>query len=91
MNAAGYKAYYFYYVILFSKLTDREELQEAPPSIEDADDLPLEEMRDIASGNNKYEFVFGESHTTHCVVPLDGGENNDGTLRTTSKWLRFCF
>ncbi|XP_054729601.1 cell division cycle and apoptosis regulator protein 1-like isoform X1 [Anastrepha obliqua] len=40
----------FYY----RKLTDKEESVEAPPKIEDADDIPSEELNKIALGNNVY-------------------------------------
>ncbi|XP_075156283.1 cell division cycle and apoptosis regulator protein 1-like [Haematobia irritans] len=66
--------------IHYRKLTDKEQTDESIPSIEDKDDIPVEELKDIAVGNNKYEFVFGENHFSYGVTPLDEDENNQSDL-----------
>ncbi|XP_061394616.1 cell division cycle and apoptosis regulator protein 1-like [Musca vetustissima] len=62
-------------LVHYRKLTDKKESADALAKIEDADDLDLEELKDIAAGNNKYEFVFGETQHSNYAIPIEGDGN----------------
>ncbi|XP_046802057.1 cell division cycle and apoptosis regulator protein 1-like [Lucilia cuprina] len=67
--------------IYYRKLTDKEETQEAPPAIEDVDDLPMEELQLIAAGNNQYENIFGRKDHCKQTTAIDGDDDNkDGLI-----------
>ncbi|XP_037805518.1 cell division cycle and apoptosis regulator protein 1-like isoform X2 [Lucilia sericata] len=66
--------------IYYRKLTDKEETQEAPPAIEDVDDLPMEELQLIAAGNNQYENIFGRKDNCKQTTAIDGDDNKDGLI-----------
>lgn len=66
------------YSLIHRKLTDREESTDSIPCIEDADDLQIEELQNIAVGNNKYEFVFSRSEVCNQLSTIDNEETKDG-------------
>ncbi|KAM7348866.1 cell division cycle and apoptosis regulator protein 1-like isoform 2-T2 [Cochliomyia hominivorax] len=65
--------------IYYRKLTDKEESLESPPAIEDVDDLPTEEFKLIAAGNNQYESVFGRNNN-QSVSAISSDDNKDGLI-----------
>ncbi|XP_073831168.1 cell division cycle and apoptosis regulator protein 1-like [Musca autumnalis] len=67
-------------MVHYRKLTHKKEAADALAKIEDADDLALEELKDLASGNNKYEFVFGETHVNNVATPIDADGNSESDL-----------
>ncbi|XP_011208504.2 cell division cycle and apoptosis regulator protein 1 isoform X3 [Bactrocera dorsalis] len=67
----------FYY----RKLTDKEESTEAPPKIEDADDIPSEELLKIAQGNCIYIPKENEfSGEENAIASNNDTNDNDGLV-----------
>ncbi|XP_037936837.1 cell division cycle and apoptosis regulator protein 1-like [Teleopsis dalmanni] len=77
--------------IYYRKITDKEESLDAPPTLQDADDIPEDELKDIALGNNKYDSILNEKvvskQSSKATSASDGLISYNGALVHVGKLM----